>query len=298
MTFSVIICTLNRPGDLRECLESIARQTRYPEEIIIVDSSKDDLSRQVAAEFAGALPIKYFQTKSRLTLQRNYGIAQSTAELLLFLDDDVVLAEEFIEEIEKGFRSNDRVAGVGGLLTNVQVKSSLSAYMRKIFLLTRVDGRGEMQKSGFGAFQWCANKDSVQETQILCGVAAYRREVFNEFLYDEWFSGYGLMEDQEFSYRVGQKYRLIYTPFAKAFHKESEVDRIDRRKFFYMKTINHFYIFKKDLRPNGVNWFWFWWSNLGIFLRSFIVSLKEKNMDPVKGALQGNIKIMNSWQEK
>ena len=42
MKASVIICTKNRKEELNKCLESIKRQTRLPNEVIIIDDGDLD----------------------------------------------------------------------------------------------------------------------------------------------------------------------------------------------------------------------------------------------------------------
>jgi GT2 family glycosyltransferase len=291
--FSVIICTMNRPRDLQDCLESIAYQDRMPDEVIIVDSSVDQRSAGVAADYSAVLPLRYFQTRQGLTYQRNFGIQRARGTILLFLDDDVILTREFLREIERGFLLDDRVAGVGGLFTNIVRKSPASRFFRKVFMLTRVDGHGQMQKSGFAAHPWAAPEQKICLVEVFCGAAAaFRREIFSKFSFDEIFSGYGLLEDADFSYRVALRHRLLYNPEAKIYHRESEVSRINLEKFYFMKTYNHYYLFRKNLRPQNVPWLMFWWSNLGVLIRSLIMGIKGKTLGPIKGALRGNLAII------
>lgn len=80
ITSSVIICTRNRPDDLRVCLDSIATQTMMPWEWLIVDSSDIPLSEQrVFTEYflVDVFPNKeliYIHNKPGLIHQRNVGI--------------------------------------------------------------------------------------------------------------------------------------------------------------------------------------------------------------------------------
>lgn len=296
LSLSIIICTKNRPDDLRDCLQSIVGQSSVPFEIIIVDSSDSTDSQKITENYSHLLPIRYFHTKPGLTFQRNYGISRTLGDIILFLDDDVILEKDALREFERGFSINNNIFAVGGLFTNVKPKYSISNLFNKIFLLTRVEGNGKMQKSGFAAYQWCAKCQTIQDTEILCGAAfAYRKEVFAELSFDEGVAGYGFMEDADFSYRVSRKFRMVYNPFARVFHKESGVDRIDQKKWYSMLTYNHYYFFKKNIYPNA-SWFWFWWSNFGLFLRSLIVSVLNKTIDPVAGAIDGNIKILKEFR--
>ena len=47
MKFSLIICTYMRPEPLLKLLLSVQQQTLYPDEILIVDGSKDDATKAI-----------------------------------------------------------------------------------------------------------------------------------------------------------------------------------------------------------------------------------------------------------
>ena len=75
MKFSLIICTYMRPKPLLDLLESVRLQTLYPDEILIVDGSKN-VETQVALNQHSFAKLKYFLVEDAnrgLTKQRNYG---------------------------------------------------------------------------------------------------------------------------------------------------------------------------------------------------------------------------------
>lgn len=43
---SICICTMNRPTDLRRCLESIKRSGMRPYEVIVSDDSSEELTNK------------------------------------------------------------------------------------------------------------------------------------------------------------------------------------------------------------------------------------------------------------
>lgn len=51
MKFSFIIGTLNRPQELKYCIESLLAQTYAEYEIIIVDQSADNLTEKMVESF-------------------------------------------------------------------------------------------------------------------------------------------------------------------------------------------------------------------------------------------------------
>ena len=108
-------------------------------------------------------------------------------------------------------------------------------------------GNGKFRLSGTATTPF--GIDKVIETEFLVGgVTAYRREVLEEFMFDEdYLNGPAPWEDVDFSYRVSRKYRNIYTPYAKAWHYGSSNDRLSSKKYQEMVVINYRYIFGKNI---------------------------------------------------
>ena len=95
---SVIIPAYNRIDLLRETLNSLVRQT-YPSdrfEVIVVDDGSTDGTEQIAAE-AFPFILRYFwQSNQGDAAARNLGARQSEADILVFLDDDILLEPGYL----------------------------------------------------------------------------------------------------------------------------------------------------------------------------------------------------------
>src|SRR5260221_9817986 len=93
MDLSVIICTYNRAVELRRTLDSFCLLTVPTElqwEVIVVDNNSADATRTVCEECRAKLSLRYiFEPQQGQTFARNRGIRASTAELVVFTDDDV-----------------------------------------------------------------------------------------------------------------------------------------------------------------------------------------------------------------
>lgn len=98
---SVIIITRNREKMLEGCLESLVKQTRLPDEVIVVDNASTDKTKKVIFSFKKKLPIKYFMEKKvGMPYAQNRGIREASGELLLFLDDDCEANKFWVERIK------------------------------------------------------------------------------------------------------------------------------------------------------------------------------------------------------
>jgi len=98
---SVIICSHNpRPAYLRETLDALKAQTLPKEqwELLLIDNaSKQPLAQDWdLAWHSGARHIR--EEELGLTPARLRGIAEAQGEILVFVDDDVVLGTDYLEE--------------------------------------------------------------------------------------------------------------------------------------------------------------------------------------------------------
>ena len=106
-SISIVVAIFNRKDELFELLNSLTRQTDKDFEIIIVDDgSKVDLKPTVY-QFEEMLNISYFRKdNSGPGLTRNYGARRANNEWLVFVDSDVIVEKNYIENIKKNLARN------------------------------------------------------------------------------------------------------------------------------------------------------------------------------------------------
>jgi glycosyltransferase involved in cell wall biosynthesis len=92
----VVIPTHNRPDLLGDCLASLAAQdlSQGVLEVVVVDDDSDvDLGPLVAASATDAVPVRLVrQSRRGANADRNLGAATTSAKVLAFLDDDVLVS--------------------------------------------------------------------------------------------------------------------------------------------------------------------------------------------------------------
>jgi FkbM family methyltransferase len=131
---SIIILNLNGSNHIRQCLESIHRCTNLPHEIIVVDNGSEDDS---LAYLHSLRDIRLIENPENVgaPLGRNQGLAIAEGEYIVFLDNDTIVTngwlERFIAHTKKdpalcvlGPRSN-YVSGPQ-LVTNARYQDSMS----------------------------------------------------------------------------------------------------------------------------------------------------------------------------
>jgi glycosyltransferase involved in cell wall biosynthesis len=103
MRISVIIPAYNAASTLAECLESVARQSVRPFEVILVDDGSTDNTRRVAAKFEAKFTLRIVsQANSGLGKARNAGMTAATGDAYAFVDADDVWLPGKLEQGMKG----------------------------------------------------------------------------------------------------------------------------------------------------------------------------------------------------
>lgn len=112
-TWSVAVCTRDRPALLAESLTALTQLKGTPNEVIVVDNaSATDEAKQVAADF-GVLYAR--EPTPGLNRARRLAAETATGELLLLTDDDVVVEPDWGVTMAREFVT-PRVGAVTGLV--------------------------------------------------------------------------------------------------------------------------------------------------------------------------------------
>lgn len=112
MKVSVIIPTYNRLTRLLEAVDSVVKQTRKPEEIIIIDDASEFTTEQLIKDLEfGGINIKYERTpvSKGAAYSRNRGAKLAEGDILMFLDDDDTWEGGKIETQLNVFNQNDQI---------------------------------------------------------------------------------------------------------------------------------------------------------------------------------------------
>ncbi|MET0812917.1 MAG: glycosyltransferase family 2 protein [Microbacterium sp.] len=100
---SVVIPVKDDGVALRRCLDALARQSRPPDEIVVVDNGSVDDSAQVARD-SGAVVVRCDRPGIPAAGARGYDCA--TGDLILRLDADCVPADTWVEAMAAGFAAH------------------------------------------------------------------------------------------------------------------------------------------------------------------------------------------------
>lgn len=285
---TAIIPTRNRPGDLANAVASLCAQSRPPDELIIIDQSTGDESRiQVESLIGGDKRIRLVYIHdpriSGLVEARRIAAERAGGNIICFLDDDVVLEPDYLEQIEHGFVDRPEMVGCCGILTNMQrqpfgYEFGFHLFHRGIFRDIRVGLHGKFNGRGHPL---------IASEMLSGGVSAWRREVFPVVPFDV-ANGFHMLEDIDFSTRVAKHYgpRLYINPNARVEHHFSPVNHEILAPRQRRKLIEYIVYYKKRRDWPGAS-FVLPWLLLGLMLESAFQSLSARSFAPLQGNFAG-----------
>jgi glycosyltransferase involved in cell wall biosynthesis len=206
---SVIIPTRDRPELLRNLLESLSKQnTSDPFEVIVVnDGSGEDLS-SLEVEFSDiSLKVVTLEENRGRSAARNAGFRCSTGEILVFLDDDMTVVEDFISRhIQAHTEQMDAV--IGDVLSAPEYASRpLARYI---------------ERQGVRKLK---SRDMIPPKCFRTGNASLSRRLFEQVgMFDDSLKTYG--EDLELGMKLSRHgARFVFAEGAVSYnHDPSDID--------------------------------------------------------------------------
>ena len=113
-SISVAVCTRERPEKLERLLDSLTRQTRPPESVIVVDNAPATTGTEqlVRGRFSA---FRYMlEPLQGLDFARNRALRDCGTSIIAFIDDDAVAAPDWIEATMAVLANSPRVAACMG----------------------------------------------------------------------------------------------------------------------------------------------------------------------------------------
>jgi GT2 family glycosyltransferase len=193
-----------------------------------------------------------------LTRQRNAAVRalERDVELVHFVDDDTVLEPGYVAAIRQEF-ADPSIGGVGGVIKNVPPRHPRLPY--RLFLL---DSRrsGAILRSGRNVL--AADVAESADVDWLSGCTmSFRTEVLHSLAFDESRQGYCLGEDVDYSLRVGERWRLVVTPYARLEHLTSPIGRYSAGRWYAAEVVERHQ--RVVLHRGRLSRAAFWWSVVG-----------------------------------
>ena len=287
LKISVIVATKDRKADLLKFIESLNRQTVFPDEFLIVDASDNPFVDEIKKVVIDKYQFKYIKAEPGLTKQRNVGIKKSMGEILCFFDDDIVLEPDYLKVLKESFEKHPEIGGFSGKTIDVNPNKNWRYYLMQIFyflfFLSYFDNKGRIRKSFFNNNYHLGKKETYIEFTSGCCMAFTKKALQTVGRFDENLSTYCYMEDVDISYRVSRKYKILYNPQARCLHNHSKTNRLKHYKQGKMLIINQHSLHKKNIPQTAINRFALKTSFWGLVFSNLI----NGNFNKTKGFFAG-----------
>lgn len=218
VTVSIIIPTFNNLDLTRQCLESIRGHTdpgAY--EVIVVDNGSTDGTPAYLREEEAACRLTAILNRENLGFAKasNQGAAAAAGEFLLFLNNDTIVTDGWLQGMCRCARADERIAAVGAKLLypddTVQHAGAVFNRNKNIYHIYR-----HLHKDHPAVNQ-------ERDFQVLTAACLLVKKEAFETLgpFDEQFkNGF---EDVDLCLKLREGgYRLVYTPGAMVYHLESQ----------------------------------------------------------------------------
>lgn len=290
---SIIIPTKDRPDDLEHTIQSVLRQTVLPEEMIIVDQSQDsethrrteNLFAAHASRSARRIKLRYISDTAIMgaAVARNRAMDIAEGDIWLFLDDDVVLESNFLEELLTAYALYPQGVGISGIVTNYKPPSLVSRLWRVIFV--RGPFHDDRQEVYWRADQ-LRQAAPITVSRLGSGLMSFRAEAIRNLRFDENLHGVSTGEDVDFCMRLIPGTTLMIAPGARLFHARTQTGRPKEHWLAY-DALGNCYLHWRHWDQGIKNRLCFYWLNVGYVLLATLVSLRRLSLEPWRALAQG-----------
>ncbi len=227
------IPTVSRPGIVTETVRAIAGQTRLPDLVLICVSDYADAGDVTRLDLP--FPVRVVISARGLTRQRNRILNVLREEdLLLFLDDDFLMAPDYLAQMEAVFGENpDVVLATGTLIADGILGPGLDHFSGSK-LLAR------------GLAQPASGELASAHTGYGCNTAVRVGPILkNGLFFDERLPLYSWLEDVDFSNRMRHHGRMVRPGTMRGVHLGTKTGRTPGVRLGYSQVANPWYLIGK-----------------------------------------------------
>ncbi len=199
MQLSIVIVNWNSRDDLAACLESLRAEGSEDFEVIVVDNGSQDGSVELLRERYPEVTLLAQPTNLGFAEACNLGIAASTGEWAVMLNNDTVVEPGFIEALKQSATTAPRDCG---MLQCLMLFMNRPEVTNSTGIVLRGDGGGSDRGAGRRRTTWTSTEDIFCPT---AGAAAYRRTMLEEVRLGQGYfdrSHFCYLEDLDLGWRA------------------------------------------------------------------------------------------------
>lgn len=183
MRVTACICTHDRPGYVRDCLDGLARQTADPAsfEILVVDSASNPAAAEELVRLvAGHRGVRLIRLEQPgVSRARNAGAAAASGDYVAYIDDDAIPVEDWIERIHAAIGARPPPALIGGrILPRWEAPLPLwwPPSLRGVLSIIEAQGAGEYGSAALPAGLEPYGANMAVHVRTLLAIGGFGRE--------------------------------------------------------------------------------------------------------------------------
>lgn len=227
LSAAVVVATYNRPDHVTRCIEHLLVQTLDPAELVVVDASPNELTREAVASFPGVIYVRNDRGRGHTAWSRHIGMSLTRSEVVAFIDDDAYADQDWLEQLIR--RHGSGIGAVGGRAINGVPGEEREG----------VEEIGRLLDNGVLTGNFAANPGRDIEVDHLLGAnMSVRRSAVDAVggIHDH-FPGTCLREETDITLRMRRAgFRIVFTPDAVVHHEPgpyAKGRRFDTRYKYY-----------------------------------------------------------------
>lgn len=229
---SVIVPVYNAGKFLRECLDSLARQTMKDLEIIVIDDGSTDGSGEIVDQYAKSCDNfkVYHQSNRGIGITRGEGIQYASGEYIGWVDADDFVEPDMYSRLYSAAQQNN--ADV--------VSCDYSFYPEKI------STKEKWFKMYQGQVDWYFIERNTQ-----CWNKIVRRELLNELHMDQW---YALGGDGAYLMTLLKAKKIVTLPDSLYWYRvgHGSLSNSFKKTQKYIRDVEYAYVHIQALQANGL----------------------------------------------
>tara|TARA_Y100001970_G_scaffold256226_1_gene333744 strand:+ start:12710 stop:13567 length:858 start_codon:yes stop_codon:yes gene_type:complete len=110
---SIYIPAYNAEKTIKQCLDSVLRQTIKPSKILVINDSSTDSTKNILLEYKQSIQIIDNEKNMGVSFSRNLALKNLKSKFVASIDADVVISETWLEQIVNSLQKNNATI-VGG----------------------------------------------------------------------------------------------------------------------------------------------------------------------------------------
>lgn len=233
MRVIVAIPTTGRPSIVVPTILDIARQTRRPDLVVVVAAGPGDID---AAAVAGLpFPVSVIESERGATFQRNAALdLLHPDDCMLFLDDDFIMAPDFLANLERIITDQADVAMVTGTVLADGIKGPGLSHDYAQRLLS--DQSAAPEAADLAEVYNCYGCNMALRAAPL---------VAHGIRFDTRLKLYSWLEDVDFSRQMAAHGRIVKAASLRGVHLGTKTGRTSGLRFGYSQIANPLYLIAK-----------------------------------------------------